>query len=620
MRILFSLVAWTLFLSGTSVVWGQTSAAPGGTLLERIQAARQQQVPARNELQARQAELQQAVAELQVVLANSGPEVAEGWKKYLRWSELEAGLNNPAAVEPHQLQAIVERFSRNHAGLESSRFLLVRDRLRAFARAVETSQQGNTAALQEQALASLAESAARYGVEPTSADAAAITRSLAWLETSGTGGDLSSTAQATFNRPNLELHVSAPFIQRAAVRSVDEVTPVNDVILGTHLRGTAHLLGHVSAAPADSLGRGLFCLNLTGTATSCNVGVNGPATIRTTAVTQVNATKPVMIDVDGLHALPTTAQCATQSTIHSIYTKCQLINKMAWKRAGKQKPQAEAIGSERAEKRVEERFDSQVAEQIAEANATYHEKFRTPLVRRGIWPRSTNVSSSPERLSIQVLHMSAGQIGAPLPPHALTQPHDLMIKAHETWVANLVSDVIGGFQLTDENIVELLRENKLEVPEELQVTDESEPWSITFASVQPVTVAIEGNQLRIGIRATRFTKGEQDDGTPEQELKNVIEITGAYKLFQGKEGVVLQRDGDLTVDYVGLAKLSAFQVATKTFLRRKFGAILKPEFIGEGLKLGADSPLRGKLAVREASAYRGWLVVGLDQREADAAE
>ncbi len=115
-----------------------------------------------------------------------------------------------------------------------------------------------------------------------------------------------------------------------------------------------------------------------------------------------------------------------------------------------------------------------------------------------------------------------------------------------------------------------------------------------------------------GVRADRFTKGEQDDGSAAQEIKSLIEISANYHVFQGTEGLLLQRDGDLNVDYVGLKKLSTFQIATKTFLRRKFGALFKPEIKGEGLQTtGEFGP--GVKMVSPRNLYKSRLARGRDR-------
>ncbi len=122
-------------------------------LVERIRAAKTAyRADAMSEVESRQAKLRQAIAECKPCSPNLGVAVETGWKNYLHWTHLESGVNEPEKVEPYQLQAIVERFSRNHQGLELPRFTNVRDRLRAYARALEGQRAGKADELYNQAL------------------------------------------------------------------------------------------------------------------------------------------------------------------------------------------------------------------------------------------------------------------------------------------------------------------------------------------------------------------------------------------------------------------------------------------------------------------------------------
>ena len=56
---------------------------------------------------------------------------------------------------------------------------------------------------------------------------------------------------------------------------------------------------------------------------------------------------------------------------------------------------------------------------------------------------------------------------------------------------------------------------------------------------------------------------------------------------------------------------SAAQIGVKTFMRRKFGALFKDEFIFTGLKLPERMQSRmGQLRLAEVSARNGWFAGG----------
>jgi hypothetical protein len=608
--ITLTLYAATQWATAQEIV---VSPQPGNTgLLARIRAAKSiYKDDATQELQLRRSKLAQAVSELRLLLANSGSTYETGWKQYLHFEQLENSLSETTPTEAPQLREIVERLSRDQNGLEMRQFRGVRERLREYLAAVESQRQARSVEVYHTRLEDLALRVERAH-DPAKNDNSEIARHIAWLDSLGLDNDLVNQVRYEYDNPNLQLEVSQAFLANQATRPVDQVSPVRDNILGTSIFGTARMVGQTSVSTNPSWSNGSLLLHLTGHAYSNSVGYNGPATIFTTGTTSIHATKPIILTADGVQLLPASANCSTSTQINDIQTKRRIVNRIAWKKAGKQKSQAEAIASQHAEARIAKQLDEEVATQLATANGRYESEVRNPLERRGLWPTSTHVATSGNSLHIQALSMEAGQIAASsATPATLATASPVMVKAHESYIANAAARMIGGMELTDEKLVQLLQENKREVPEELKITDESDPWSITFANDYPVTVSFDDNRLSITVRAQRFTKGKNDEGQPEQEVKALVDIAAAYQLYQLPTGVLLVREGDVTVDLVGQKKLSAAQVATKTFLKRKFSSLFKQEYRGEGFELPSQMTGNRKMVVQQILTHNGWLVAGL---------
>src|SRR5439155_2586399 len=185
-----------------------------------------------------------------------------------------------------------------------------------------------------------------------------------------------------------------------------------------------------------------------GTAASNNVGYNGPVTIYSTGLTSVSAQKQIVMNADGLVGYAAQAACNTRSSINDICARFGFIEKMAWKKAGQQKGQAEAVGSQHAAGRVAGQMDAEAGRLIAEQNARYREKFRDPLVRRGEFPDALAFSSTQDRLHVQMLQESDYRLGAPDDPPGFSASHDLALRAHESVITNFGEGVLGGYELT----------------------------------------------------------------------------------------------------------------------------------------------------------------------------
>jgi hypothetical protein len=560
------------------------------------------------ELARRRAALQTSLAELDGSLARSQPGYAAGWKAYLHWDQLQqnvAGDDADVAV----LSDSFERFRRNNRGLELPTFLRARDRLRDYLEALQASRE---AKLQDNYTATLDDLAKRledYQTSPTGVNGPEIGRSIGWLQSSGQAPQLVSAVQNRFDQPNLFAHASERFLGAGFNERVNRVTPVRDNILGTDIHGTARFLANQSLATTPSARDARLNILLHGNIYSNNIGYNGPVTIRNTGTTSVAATKQLIVNENGVFAAPATAACRTNSTIHSISAKCGLIEKIAWKRAGKQQGEAEAIASSHAAARINGYINREALGPVAKANAEFQDKFRWPLLRRGHAPKQMRVSSDHEGIDLAMLQMSRGQIAAGSSPPEVPADHDLAVQTHESFVANFSEAAIGGLELTDEKLAQMMLEATGSVPEELQITEEKEPWSITFAENFPISAAFDGQQVRLAVRANRFTRGRNEDGTVDQETKGLVEISATYAIEKTDTGAKLTRQGDLNVDFVGEEKLSVAQVGTKTFLRRKFGSLFKPEIVGEGLKLKGRWEKAGTLRLADVKADKGWIAL-----------
>jgi hypothetical protein len=211
-------------------------------------------------------------------------------------------------------------------------------------------------------------------------------------------------------------------------------------------------------------------------------------------------------------------------------------------------------------------------------------------------------STTSKYLLLKLLQVNPFQLAAPSAPPELDDPMDVAVRVHETMVGNFSEGAISGVTLTDERLAELLEEYTGEIPEELQVTPETDPWSITFDSSQPVSARFNDGSVRIAVRGRRFTRNEQ-------ELRDLVEIWANYQIDKTPNGVKLIRDGDVQVDFPRRGSLGISQVAFRQFLKKKFEAMFKPEFASDGIALPERWADAGELKIRSVKSGNGWLAV-----------
>jgi len=530
---------------------------------------------------------------------------ANKWKDYLRWAEMEEQLQGEDGPDWKVLQSVALKYYENVEGLEHPKFMAVRVALRKYADAVLFSSNPKAQQYYEQYLNELPGLLESHAKGPNTEDAVVIGKRLGWLERFGQAEDLVAAVRQHYSHPNLFVQISEEMMQTGFNTDIDERLTVREVIMGTSIRGDAHMKGRVTLELVPDLEKAAVDIVLSGTTTSSNVGHNGPVTIYSTSSTTVDAKKRMLVDATGISTERARADCRVRSRVTNIGGSA-IAQSVAWKRVGQQKGQAEAIASQRADRRAENKMDQEVSELLKRANELFTDGFRNPLIRRDGFPQILQFTTTEDDLHVTALESGPDQLAAPDGPPTLTTNLDVGIRLHESLVANMSQAALGGVTLTDERLVELVERLTGAVPDELAITEEDDPWSITFVSERPLEARFDEQSFTIFIRGKRFTRGET-------EVKKSIQISSTYKVAKTPEGAKLTRQGDVTVEFSGSKRLSASQVAMKTFVKKRFEALFKQEIVSDGIELPGRWQQAGKMTLQQLHCDDGWLALGWHQ-------
>lgn len=603
------------FLSGLGfapqMAFGQTASPE---LLERLAAARQlptvdmaaEEIAARSEFTA-------AWTDFKSYLDSSGPGIRASWEAFLPWGVLERIANTPVKLDDEDVVERLRRlFRQNVAGLELAPFARVRkalDRLGGVAMRFKDDDAAKLGNAYGGKIDELIESLKAQNAQRLEANRVDSVAALDWLGRTRLAPALVEQVLAGHRQSNLIITVSSNMTRHAIQEPVDDTRPVEDVILGTQICGMARTTGTVTICPAPCQTAGQLNILMNAIACSSNTGYNGPATIFTRGATTVQAVRPLYVTKDGLSAGASVAQCSTNTVIDDIQTRSRLVNKIAWNKAGKSKSEAEAIASDHAETRAENSFDERTQTLINEANQNFRDKFLTPLARFDSHPEVFNFSSSESALRIEAQLAKPWHFAASTPPPACDNL-DVVVRLHDTFVGNASENALGGYTLTDEKLAQLLQDFTGNVPEELQITQDKDPWAITFASYQPFGMEVSGNQVRMVIRGKRFSR----DRTV---IRQQIDISATYLVEKTANGTRLVRQGEVSVDYPKIKRtLNVQEVTIRQFMRKKFDNLFKPEFVSEGIQPKGKFAKIGRLQIAHIVAENGWLVLGWNRAPA----
>ncbi len=195
-------------------------------------------------------------------------------------------------------------------------------------------------------------------------------------------------------------------------------------------------------------------------------------------------------------------------------------------------------------------------------------------------------------------------MAAPSSPPEVAE-HQLVAQVHETTLLNTAVNAIGGLTVTDERAQQLVKEVTGEVPEELQLKQDEDPWAITFDLQRPLRIEFNKDQVVVALRARRFLRGDQ-------ELRQTTQIAATYQLGIQNGRARLTRVGDIEVTYPDKdsERLSLTELRNKTFITNKFEGLFKKELGGEGIQLSDRWEKLRDLSLSYISTREGWLTMG----------
>ena len=570
------------------------------------------------DLTAARADLDGAFTALDARLARAGG-TADGWREYLDWSQLKQELAKADGPDLAFLEKTFGRLSTGDEGLGLTCFSGLRDSIRGYVGVARGIGDENLKGRYEKVLDALAGCLEAHAKSPNGEDAAMISAYLRWLKDARQAPELCEAIRSSSLNQNFHVQVSAGLLNAAMARDVDQTDPVRDVILGTRLHGSGRTTGSVSVELLPSDDHATIVTVMKGTNVSDTTGYNGPVVVRANGTTELTTRKEILIDGERLWSLPAQADAVTHSHIRSICAKngMRLIEKMAWKRAGRQKCQSEAIAAQHAECQARARFDDEVEALIGPANEKIQTKVRGPLMERGLYPEELQYSTGTDFLNVAMLQAGPFDLGATTEAPETVADADLRVQIHESTINNFTSAALAGMILREPRVQEAVKNLVGKLPKELESEEDALPWGIAFHGARPIWVAFGDNQFTVSIRGRSFYEGENRHPG--------MDVTVTYKIISEGESFKAVRQGEVQIfppgfDPDGDQQLTAQQTAIRRILQRRLGRLFEEEIIPKGLVLPEEWSRAGTLNLVQWEAKDGWLVLSWKRADQPAAQ
>jgi hypothetical protein len=524
----------------------------------------------------------------------------DAWRKFLLWEPLQNELKSEGLPNKEVLNKVYLRYASGNEGLALVWFVDVQSTLRRMLMVMGAIDNAQTKTLYEQNLDKLAAKLNTYAAKPTTEDALDISESVRWLINARQTPELVDAVKSQFNQPNLYAQVSAEFVAATQDETVDDVTQIHDCILGTDVSGSGHTVGQLTTELVPDDNHAVLDMFLLATTYSKTVGLNGPVCIYSDGTTRIGACKRVWVNENGINTYPAVSNAVTSTCITDIQARRKIIERIAWKKAGKQLPKAEYLAARHAEQRVNERVDSRAEETLAKAQRDFEEKFRRPLNEHKLFPDQLHFTTDKQALKVVSQQIGTSQLAAPsLPPAAVDA--DMTLRIHESMINNFALDALGGMTVHEEKLQARVIDMLGRLPDKLKGDEDQEPWAITFARRQPISVTFSEDGFKITIRGSEYYKGEAP--------YPAMDVTAVYKIKKTESGFMAVRQGDIQIFPPGRQQVSGKEQIIRQLLMKRFGKVFEPEIVGTGLTLTGKLEKAGKMIPIDVQSRDGWLTI-----------
>jgi hypothetical protein len=209
-------------------------------------------------------------------------------------------------------------------------------------------------------------------------------------------------------------------------------------------------------------------------------------------------------------------------------------------------------------------------------------------------------SSDTAAFCVTSLEAGNSLMAASCPPPTVANA-EMVVCIHESMINNFVLDAIGGMTVHEDKLQAAVIDMLGRLPEKLKGDDDNEPWAITFARRQPISVTFADDGFKITIRGSEYYKGD----TPHPGM----DVSASYKIEKTATGFKAVRQGDIQVFPPGRQQIAAREQIIRKLLEKRFSKVFEPEILGEGFFFAGKWEKVGKMQPVELQCRDGWLTI-----------
>jgi hypothetical protein len=428
------------------------------------------------------------------------------------------------------------------------------------------------------------------------------------LSPAGSYRKLASAVEMRYRNANLRLAVSGELLNRLLPPRAAEYAEVDDTVMGLPVRGRSMTSTSLGVRLLPDPARALLALEITGQVSALTASSSGPATFINDSNSMYTASKPLEVDLRGIHLGGTQVEVWNQIRLRGVQTDFDaipLVSSLAQGVARSQheqkEPQLSREVKEKVAARARERIDSESGEKLTRLAARLQEKVFDPLDVLALDPAMIAAQTTPQRVIARIRLAAKDQVGSHTPRPQAPADSLASFQVHQSVLNNVVERLsLDGRTFT---LPQLSRHiaHMLSRPQPAADNPDRDDVSITFAPKDAVQVRCADGRVEVTVSIAKLAKDARS-------WKN-FQVRAFYRPEVSGRSAELVRDG--VVQLMGTHLNTGAQIVLRGVFSRAFSK--KTPWVLTPQRLGSDARL-ADLGITQFVIDDGWMSIALGPR------
>jgi len=348
-----------------------------------------------------------------------------------------------------------------------------------------------------------------------------------------------------------------------------------------------------------------LALEINGSVDSLTSSTSGPATFYNKSRSTYTASKPMEIDLTGIHLWPAEVQVNSNTRLRKLRTNFDglplvgsLVSGVARSKHEQQQPAATRELDRKIRSKAKRQIDSEADARLGKVSQRLRERILDTLQAMSLEPTIIGAGTSEHRLAMRLRLAGEDQLGSHTPRPRAPSDSLASLQVHETAINNVLQRM--QFQGRTFTVAELSRHvaSRLGFAEPWDTDPDQDDVTVTFAEKDPVVVHLRDGQVELTLSIAKLSKAPRS-------WKN-FKVGVFYRPQLDGQAAVLTRQG--FVHLTGKRLSTASQIALRGTFTRIFSKQRPIDLTPDRL---STDPKLDDLSITQFVVNDGWIAAAL---------